>query len=60
MSKINQGGLDPTSMYETDKVKLILMQEELEVPEREEEEEEEEEYRERLIKVSCRVNASLI
>ena len=61
MGKINQGGLDPVSMYETDKVKLILTREELEVPEKEEEEEEEEEeYRERLIKVSCREDTSLV
>ena len=55
--KINQRGLDPISMYETNVVKVVLMREELEVPEREEEEEEEEDYRERLIKVRGKVEA---
>ena len=50
VGKINQGHLDPVTMHETEKVKVILLREELAVPEREGEEEEED-YRERLIKV---------
>ena len=58
VDKINKNKLDPITIYETHKVKLILYREEMAVPERNEndleeemEEETDEEYRERLIKV---------
>lgn len=54
VDKINKAKLDPITIYETPKIKLILQREEMDVPEKEEEdgaEEDEEDYRERLIKV---------
>lgn len=58
VDKINKNKLDPVTMYETDKILLILTREELEFPPRDANEEEEEgedeteeERRERLIKV---------
>jgi len=56
VDKINKAKLDPITIYETAKIKLILTREEMEVPEKEEEdgvEEEEDDYRERLIKVGA-------
>ena len=54
MDKINKAKLDPVTIYETDKIKLILTRDGLEVPEKEDADGEEEDdgaYRERLIKV---------
>jgi len=53
VDKINKAKLDPITIYETAKIKLILTREEMDVPEKEEEdgvEEDEDAYRERLIK----------
>ena len=54
VDKINKAKLDPVTIYETDKIKLILTRDGLEVPEKEDADREEEDdgtYRERLIKV---------
>ena len=56
VDKINKAKLDPITIYETLKIKLILSREEMDVPEKEEEdgvEEDEADYRERLIKVGA-------
>lgn len=56
MSKINKNKLDPITIYETNKIELILTREELALPERDDEDDDEEEtpeaYKERLIQVS--------
>ena len=50
MNIINKHGLDPVTIYETDKVKLMLMREEIAVLEQEDDEDDQQ-YRERLIQV---------
>ena len=60
VDKINKNRLDPVTIYETEKIRLILTREELELPPRHgneeeeevEEEETEQQLRERLIEVS--------
>lgn len=54
VDKINKEKLDPITIYETEKIQLILRREEMDVPDKEEEdgvEEDADAYRERLIKV---------
>ena len=54
---INKHGLDPITIYETDKVKLMLMREEIAVLEQEDDEDDQD-YRQRLIQVeSMCINA---
>lgn len=56
VDKINKAKLDPITIYETLKIKVMLTREEMDVPEKEEEdgvEEDEDVYRERLIKVGA-------
>ena len=50
MNIINKHGLDPVTMYETLKIKLMLTREEIAVPEQEDDEDDQQ-YRERLIQV---------
>ena len=47
---INQHGLDPVTIYETPKIKLMLTRDEIEPPEQEDDEDDQQ-YRERLIQV---------
>ena len=57
VDKINRAKQDPVTIYETDKIKLMLSRDGLEVPEKEDADGEEEDdvtYRERLIKVGVR------
>lgn len=49
VNKINQAKLDPVTMYETEKVKVILLREEKEVPEKDDEDDED--FRVKLIEV---------
>ena len=54
VDKINKAKLDPITIYETIKIKLMLSRDALEVPDKEDvdgEEEDEDTYKERLIKV---------
>ena len=54
VDKINKAKLDPITIYETVKIKLMLSRDGLEVPDKEDadgEEEDDDTYRERLIKV---------
>ena len=55
MNIINQHGLDPVTIYDTDKIKLMLTREEKEVPEQDQDEETDVQYRERLIQVGQHV-----
>ena len=50
MNIINKHGLDPVTIYEANKIKLMLMRDEVEVPEQEEDEDDQQ-YREKLIQV---------
>ena len=50
MNIINKHGLDPVTMYETLKIKLMLTREEIAVPEQEDDEDDQQ-YRERLVQV---------
>ena len=50
VNKINQAKLDPVTMYETDKVKVILLREEKEVPDKDDDENEDD-FRVKLIQV---------
>jgi hypothetical protein len=47
---INEHGLDPVTIYDINKVKLMLTRDEKEVPEQEEDEDDQQ-YREKLIQV---------
>ena len=47
---INKHGLDPVTIYEVNKIKLMLARDEVEVPEQEEDEDDQQ-YREKLILV---------
>ena len=53
VDKINKAKLDPITIYETIKIKLMLSRDGLEVPDKDVdgEEEDEDTYRERLVKV---------
>ena len=54
VDKINKNHLDPVTIYPIKKVELMLIREEMELPERNDdaEEEDEEDYNERLIQVN--------
>jgi hypothetical protein len=47
---INEHGLDPVTIYDINKIKLMLTRDEKEVPEQEEDEDDQQ-YREKLIQV---------
>ena len=57
VDKINRARLDPITIYETEKIKLMLTRNGKEVPKKENVEEKDDKYRERLIKVG--VTASI-